>query len=343
MSYVPEVGTDRITDGAVAFVDLDPALQAMLGALPVGVGVDFEGFTLPAGWLWEDGAAVSRATYSDLFDAITLVQNGTLNATINVTGLTSTKGIRVGCPVEGANIPASTTVATIVSATAITLSAAATGSGVTSLRFLPHGAGDGSTTFNTPDARGRVGVGMDDLGGNGDAGNLDAAQVGIGRQLGAQTVALVAAEAPLRSHTHSGTTASDNTDHSHSGTTGTVSSDHGHSGTTGDINQNHQHSMQFSYPTGPIASGSVAGSTRYVGQGFTGVANTGFVTSGHTHNFSTGGISANHTHAITTGGRSAFHQHTFTTGTPSVAEANGTAHQNMQPSRLVNRIVYAGA
>lgn len=69
--------------------------------------------------------------YTDLFS----VQTGTLNATINVTGLTSTAALNVGQLVTGTGIPVNTTIATIVSATAITLSNAATTSGATSLTF----------------------------------------------------------------------------------------------------------------------------------------------------------------------------------------------------------------
>lgn len=61
----------------------------------VGTSVDFRGGTAPDGWLLEDGAAVSRTTYSDLF---------------NVIGTT-------------------------------------------------YGSGDGSTTFNLPDSRGRFRLG----------------------------------------------------------------------------------------------------------------------------------------------------------------------------------------
>lgn len=316
MAYIPEVDSTRIEDGSIVYADLAPSLQALLVALPVGAGIDFEGFTLPSGWLWEDGAAVSRTTYANLLNAITSVQTGTLNGTINITGLTSTKGIPVGCPVEGTNIPAGATVASIVSATAITISTPATGSGASSLRFFPHGNGNGSTTFNTPDARGRTSVGMDDLGNNGDGGVLDATQVGLNRKLGVQTHALTAAETPLRTHTHSGTTFDVSLNHTHSGTTAADSPDHTH-GINGFIQTN-----------GTLVNTTNTGAnTRY----------TNNTTAG-----TSGGRNSTHTHTFGTGIESSGHTHNFTTGNPSVAEANGTAHQNMQPSRLVNRIVYAG-
>lgn len=73
-------------------------------AVPAGFGFEWYGAALPAGgYFWQDGSAVSRATYAALFAVI----------------------------------------------------------GTT------YGAGDGSTTFNLPDARGRVTSGKDDMGGAG--------------------------------------------------------------------------------------------------------------------------------------------------------------------------------
>jgi hypothetical protein len=66
-----------------------------------------------------------------------LQQSGTTNATITVTGLTSTAGLVVGWPVSGVNIAPNTTIATIASATSITLSVAATGSGTNTINFSP--------------------------------------------------------------------------------------------------------------------------------------------------------------------------------------------------------------
>jgi hypothetical protein len=65
----------------------------------------------------------------------TTTQTGTLNATTSVTALTSTANLYVGMPVSGTNIPAGTTIAQVNSATSITLSAAATGSGSVTLTF----------------------------------------------------------------------------------------------------------------------------------------------------------------------------------------------------------------
>lgn len=78
------------------------------------------------------------------------------------------------------------------------------------------GVGDGSTTFNLPDLRGRVTAGRDDMGGSA-ASRLTSAGSGVdgatlGDTGGAQSVTLTSTELPA--HTHTGTTAS-NGAHTH--------------------------------------------------------------------------------------------------------------------------------
>lgn len=70
------------------------------------------------------------------------------------------------------------------------------------------GSGDGSTTFNLPDLRGRVAAGKDDMGGTA-AGRLTTAGsavdgTSIGSAGGTQSVTLSSSQMP--SHTHAGTT-----------------------------------------------------------------------------------------------------------------------------------------
>lgn len=72
-----------------------------------------------------------------------------------------------------------------------------------------YGAGDGSTTFNPPDRRGRVAAGKDDMGGASAANRLTSGGSGItgttlGASGGAQTHTLTTAEMPA--HTHAQTT-----------------------------------------------------------------------------------------------------------------------------------------
>ena len=143
-------------------------------AIPAGVVLPYAGSSAPAGWLLCHGQNVSRTVYAALFAAIgttygigdgtttfglpdvrgrviageddmggtnaqrlTFVSNGTTtNASAVVTGLSSTAGLAVGMRAFGSTLPAGVTIASIDSATQVTLS---TGTGVTagtvSLRF----------------------------------------------------------------------------------------------------------------------------------------------------------------------------------------------------------------
>lgn len=65
---------------------------------------------------------------------------GTLNSTVNVTGIASgTATLAVGMPVQGTNIPTGTKIASIVSSSAITLSASATGAATEAISYQAVG------------------------------------------------------------------------------------------------------------------------------------------------------------------------------------------------------------
>lgn len=69
---------------------------------------------------------------------------------------------------------------------------------------FPYGNGDGSSTFNIPDMRGRVTVGKDDMGGTA-AGRITAAISGVagtvlGAVFGAEGIALTTAQLPAHNH-----------------------------------------------------------------------------------------------------------------------------------------------
>jgi len=70
-----------------------------------------------------------------------------------------------------------------------------------------YGIGDGSTTFNLPDMRGRVGAGKDDMGGTA-ASRLTSTVLTASNTLGAtggtQTHTLTEAQMPAHSHTYPG-------------------------------------------------------------------------------------------------------------------------------------------
>ena len=100
-----------------------------------------------------------------------------------------------------------------------------------------YGIGDGGTTFNLPDLRGRVVAGKDDMGGVA-ANRITVAESGItgttlGDAGGAESHALITAE--LASHTHTGTTPSGGA-HAHSVPSSENSATFGSNGTAAEPN-----------------------------------------------------------------------------------------------------------
>lgn len=64
-----------------------------------------------------------------------------------------------------------------------------------------YGTGDGSTTFNVPDLRGRTGLGADNMGGS-SANRVTATEAdNLGQGSGAETHTLTASEMPAHTHT----------------------------------------------------------------------------------------------------------------------------------------------
>lgn len=168
-----------------------------------------------------------------------------------------------------------------------------------------YGSGDGSTTFNLPDLRGRTVVGA----GSGP-GLTPRALTASG---GSETVTLGASEIPA--HTHTGTTAN-NGIHNHTGTTA--------------LNGSHSHT-----------SNAVGGQGNY-GLALADGNNTGDSTDsspGELNIWTVPGalsINANgqHDHTFTTA-NAGDHNHTFT----SDPTGGGGAHANMQPFLVLNYII----
>ena len=278
---------------AKLLTDVEAALS------PPGTIIEYAGFVEPAGgaWLMADGAAVDRTAYAALFEGVSTVQSGTLTSGATaVTGLADTSQLYVGVPVEGQGVPAGATVAAITSATAVTLSAAASVSGVRSLRFLPWGRGDGVATFNKPDRRGRQAIGRGTHADNSGLGMTEGLAVGSRTQKHAHSHTLTL---PNHAHAHALTLPSHahgisdpghahsvyDPGHGHSAGASVSDPGHGH-GYAGD----HTHgAAQDSFATswGNVAALGAGGSNRILVSGSGGMTTAG----GHSHNNSGTGIS----------------------------------------------------
>jgi microcystin-dependent protein len=167
-------------------------------------------------YLAAGGQAVSRTTYAVLManGNLTTVQSATrTNGSPTITGLSDTTQIGPGADIEGAGIPANTTVVSTTAST-IVMSANATSSGTANVQVFPpwcglaHCNGDGSTTFNLPDCRGMALAGRDNI--NGTArGKLTTAFAlanpdALGMILGGQSQILTQAQLPAVAPTFSG-------------------------------------------------------------------------------------------------------------------------------------------
>lgn len=188
------------------------------------------------GWLLANGAAVSRSSYAALMAAITLSFNGTASGS-TISGLSSntTAVLAAGMAIEGPGLGANATISG-VSATSIMLSSNPT-AGVGNFIVFPNDNGDGGTTFQLPDMRGRVPVGA-----NGPGGNNQPLV-----RLGGSTYNNLPGEA-----THS-LTSTEGPSHYHSASGGVSISDAGHYHNVQDNGHTHPNSTtgtELAYPGG---------------------------------------------------------------------------------------------
>lgn len=165
--------------------------------VPIGSSLPFNGTpqTLPANFLVEDGSAVSRTTYSACFTAVTIQTTGTTTnggATITAVDSTLTPFIHNGMKVTLVNSGGAVYTVSSVTSTTIALTS---GTGVTAgtaggIIVYLHGAGDGTTTFNLPDSRGRTKTGQGAVGTNSQPTQY------VGQTIGTQTVTISQSQLP---------------------------------------------------------------------------------------------------------------------------------------------------
>lgn len=148
-------------------------------------------------WQIANGNAISRASFASLLAAVTIPFTGTASgSTINGISSSTTSLLSIGQVIEGPNLGTSSTI-TGVGATSITTSNPPT-SGAGSFTVFPSGNGNGSTTFNLPDMRGRSPVGAYGPGGNSQP------TFGMGATGGEQNHSLSLSEGPAHGHTDTG-------------------------------------------------------------------------------------------------------------------------------------------
>ena len=161
------LGGGEIVATQVALGFYDGTQFQLLSPSPTGnvqpcTEIDYQGVTVPSGYLFEDGSAVSRTTYSALFSCMAFTSVSATTSTGSPTVTVGNSGLyNSGYFVGGNNVTCNATIINIPDPTHITLSANAGGNGATTLTIGPQPQGDCSTTFNIPNQQGRASVGAD--------------------------------------------------------------------------------------------------------------------------------------------------------------------------------------
>lgn len=326
----------------------DTDLSSLFGPRPGTMRITAE-VRLPSGWLWADGAAVARATWPDLFNSICPAFTGSVaNGSATITAVSEdlrTLGL-LGAKIEGLGVPGTATVSAI-SASTITLSLPATSDhAATPLRIFPHGNGNGSTTFNTPNAKGRNIIARQDMGGV-DAALITVAGAGfdgtrIGAAGGAQTVALAVVNLPA--HSHPASSSASLISGAGSGTATTdAAPNHTHGSgslvTTSDGSHNHTSGLLKTTASSVSVQGAGGANVAGFGSGSQ-LSLTGTVTFGGTHSHVVNGNTSSagtHSHVVTT--TIALTSLVLTVSTTTSNTGSGTPTNNVQPGIVENVVV----
>lgn len=175
----PPAGDNDTSIPTTAWVQTEIAPLTPIGSVLPWAGIG----AAPSKWLLCYGQAVSRATYSALFAAVS--KSSTVTITIASPGIVTwnAHGLGNGDPVtfrnSGGNLPTGIVAGTVYYALAVTtntfqisatpngtaINTSGTQAGTQTCWYTPYGQGDGSTTFNVPDMRGRTVFGKDNMGG----------------------------------------------------------------------------------------------------------------------------------------------------------------------------------
>jgi len=205
------------------------AAQVLLGItppstaynVPVGTEVDWPGLIAPTNWLLENGAAISRTTYSSLLGVIAPVVSCSIaSGSATITGISSTVGWGTGWIIEspGSSAIASGQTIASVSTHSITITGGNASLNATSCQIFPYStAQDG--TFYVPNAPGVAYVGIDTGNTNLNATYCTGNPAYLNAACGAQDFTILQANLPNVNFTVSGITLND-PGHSHAGVGG---------------------------------------------------------------------------------------------------------------------------
>lgn len=341
------VTSATIVDGAIVNADVSGSAgiqpTKIMGGRMIGEIVASAAFAIPALWLRCSGQAVSRAVYAVLFATIApLLGTVTItNASPGVVARTA-HGLSVDDAVyftTTGTLPTGLTANTLYYVSVVpdvdhiqvattrggaSINTSSAGSGVHSLTWCPYGLGDGSTTFNVPDYKGRtiIGVGTAGAGVVGGVTPTGATKHTMGQPGGEETHKLLSAESGIVSHTHtlSGSTSTGTTG---TGTTGT--------GTTG-TEAAHVHSANgggnFISTTGNVGASIVASGTAWNQATVTGAG------SAHSHSVPGLSVPALSVPALGVGSLAA--------GAVAAADAVNN-HNTLSPYSVAQVLIYAGA
>ena len=176
------------------------------GGVMVGTIIPWAGVTLPNLYLYAAGQALTRTSYPELFVALTIPLNVLCQA--GIASITVSAAISdivpIGTPIESVCFAPGTVVSSKITGQ-LTFNNAATITTSTASVLFPWGDGNGTTTFNVPDLRGRAYLGRDNMNSVAAAritstyfgNNPDA----IGAPGGSQTQTLLLANLPPHTHT----------------------------------------------------------------------------------------------------------------------------------------------